>query len=358
MPGIFPEPTSGGIEIRDEFGICLSPPNVSNYYCPPGNFLTSCNITALPSDCTARITAAQINAFQSEMLCLAVTLNPDGHWNCGGTCNLSHMFTDWMTGVYEGSLTDIINQILIPLIPEQGIPDAPDDGQQYARQSGTWSVVIVGDGGGGGGGFPDAPINGKMYGRKNGTWQEVPPDPPVDGVLYGRKDGAWVAIVLPEGIPGEIRTYAMGLAPTGFVKANGASLDTTVYAALFANIGYQFGGSGPNFNVPDLRGEFDRGWDDGRGIDPGRVFGSLQLGGIQSHGHAGTALADGYHNHGIAGQIPGGGTPSLQRLSNGGSGVSFFVSNNGEHTHVLSIGATGGSETRPRNVALLKCIRY
>lgn len=108
MPSIFPEVTSGGLVVRDENGVCQSPANVQNAYCPPATFNTTCEVRALPSDCTARITAAQINAFQSEMLCLAATLTPDGTWNCGSLCNLSSAFAAWMVGTYDGSLGDAI----------------------------------------------------------------------------------------------------------------------------------------------------------------------------------------------------------------------------------------------------------
>lgn len=66
------------------------------------------------------------------------------------------------------------------------------------------------------------------------------------------------------------------------IKADGSAINRTTYAALFAKMGTVFGGGdgSTTFNLPDLRGEFVRGWDDGRGIDAGRVFGSLQKGTI------------------------------------------------------------------------------
>ena len=41
--------------------------------------------------------------------------------------------------------------------------------------------------------------------------------------------------------------------PSGFLECNGASVSTSTYAALFAVIGYTYGGSGGNFNLPDLQ---------------------------------------------------------------------------------------------------------
>lgn len=66
--------------------------------------------------------------------------------------------------------------------------------------------------------------------------------------------------------------------PAGWLIENGAALSRTTYATLFAVIGVTYGaGDGATtFNLPDRRGEFDRGLDLGRGVDPGRVLGSAQ----------------------------------------------------------------------------------
>ena len=142
---------------------------------------------------------------------------------------------------------------------------------------------------------------------------------------------------------GAVIYHASSTPPTGFIKANGASLSTSTYAALFAAIGYTFGGSGGSFNVPDLRGEFLRGWDDSRGVDSGRSFGSAQADEFKSHTHTGSSLAAGtiwlsrY-------QLSGGTWPNERDGNTSGTGSPT--------------GATGGTETRPRNVALLACIKY
>jgi len=69
-----------------------------------------------------------------------------------------------------------------------------------------------------------------------------------------------------------------GTVHAGFLKANGAAVSRTAYAALFAEIGtlYGVGDGSTTFNLPDSRGEFMRGWDDARGIDVGRALGSWQ----------------------------------------------------------------------------------
>lgn len=78
--------------------------------------------------------------------------------------------------------------------------------------------------------------------------------------------------------PGTVAAYCATTAPTGWLKANGAAVSRTTYPALFAVCGTTFGpGDGSTtFNLPELRGNFVRGWDDGRGADSGRVFGSEQ----------------------------------------------------------------------------------
>lgn len=133
---------------------------------------------------------------------------------------------------------------------------------------------------------------------------------------------------------GTILHLARNTAPSGYLKANGALISRAVYSALFAAIGTTFGiGDGSTtFGLPDLRGEFLRGWDDGRGIDLARVFGSLQLDEFKSHAHN------------IPAYVSGGAV-------NVSVGSSTFVGN-------IASGASGGAETRPRNVALLACIKF
>lgn len=143
--------------------------------------------------------------------------------------------------------------------------------------------------------------------------------------------------------PGEICYFARNTAPTGFLKANGALLSRTTYAALFAAIGTTFGvGDGSTtFVLPDLRGEFVRGWDDARGIDAGRVFGALQTDAMQGHQHT---------HYWLAGSN---GTTSA------GSGINPGSSNT---SSPVTDGTNGtprtAAETRPRNIAMLACIKY
>ena len=122
---------------------------------------------------------------------------------------------------------------------------------------------------------------------------------------------------------------------------------------LFAVIGTTFGvGDGSTtFNVPDLRGEFFRAWDDGRGLDSGRGLNSTQSQDHQSHTHT---LTDPGHQHNIQYyQSTGGGdaAASAQILNSAtGNTASAFTG--------ITISNTGGTETRPRNVSLLACIKF
>lgn len=160
---------------------------------------------------------------------------------------------------------------------------------------------------------------------------------------------------------GQIAYYAMSTPPTGTLKANGAAVSRTTYARLFAKIGTVHGaGDGvTTFNLPDRRGVFQRGWDDGRGIDAGRVFGSEQLDAFKSHSHSGTAASAGAHTHDLAilGYGDSGGSyPSLGGYKERASNLT--TSSAGVHSHSLTIEAAGGAETRPRNVADLAVIFY
>lgn len=67
--------------------------------------------------------------------------------------------------------------------------------------------------------------------------------------------------------------------------ANGRGMFTYEYPELFARIGYTYGGSGNIFNLPDMRGLAARGFDAGRGVDPGRGFGTFQDDMFESHEH-------------------------------------------------------------------------
>lgn len=144
---------------------------------------------------------------------------------------------------------------------------------------------------------------------------------------------------------GTVLDFAGSTAPTGFVLCNGASLATTgTYAALFAVIGYTYGGSGATFNVPDLRGRMPIGAGLGSGLT-NRVLGAsggeethqLTIAELASHGH--TISPDPHvHLHGYTNILYAGGGGSVNALvSSGGTPVngnstSLSATANGSNT--------------------------
>lgn len=131
-----------------------------------------------------------------------------------------------------------------------------------------------------------------------------------------------------------VEFFACATPPPGYLKANGALVSRTAYATLFAAIGTRFsaGDGSTTFGLPDLRGEFIRGFDDARGVDVNRVLGSFQAQDIQPHTHT----------------VYSSGTNTSYGYQGTGSGAGVYV----------ATGSTGVTETRPRNVALLACIKY
>lgn len=143
--------------------------------------------------------------------------------------------------------------------------------------------------------------------------------------------------------PGDVFYTASDTPPSFSLKANGAAVSRTAYAALFARIGTRYGvGDGfTTFNLPDGRGELIRGWDDGRGVDGGRALGSWQAGSIQSHTHSGSSADGGSHSH--SGSAQSGGSHSHAASSGvaGGHAHSAWTDAQGAHTHSVKEGTTG-----------------
>ena len=192
---------------------------------------------------------------------------------------------------------------------------------------------------------------------------QVPTNADLGTIAYQDKDNLRVGTVtatsftgdgsaltgLGGGTPsGAVIYHAANSPPTGFLKANGAAISRSTYSALFSAIGTTFGaGDGSStFLVPDLRGEFLRGWDDSRGVDGSRSFGSAQAEAFKSHKHT-SGMGNVYDA-----ASPDYGYNSASRFAPlgrwAGTTTAYFP-----HTS-----NTGGSETRPRNIALLACIKY
>ena len=167
-----------------------------------------------------------------------------------------------------------------------------------------------------------------------------------DADQYLKTDGSgnmsWASISTPAGVPtASVFALATSTVPSGYLECNGAAVSRTTYADLFSAIGTTYGsGNGSStFNVPDMRGEFLRGWDNGRGVDDSRALGSSQDHQLQEHTHT------------ITGRDfapPFGGNPITIRDLNG-SNISKDTNS----------GTTGnfGAETRPRNIAMMYVIK-
>lgn len=178
---------------------------------------------------------------------------------------------------------------------------------------------------------------------------------------------------------GAVMFVAMNSAPAGWLRANGAAVSRSTYATLFAAIGTLYGpGDGSTtFNLPDLRGLFPRSFDDGRGVDPGRSFGTYQGSSNLWHGHA---VSDAGHAHGVfdpghAHNIPltmctRDGTANniygnhITTVNQGIGPVNFTTSGSGIGIGIygsgtgISIFGDGGSESRPHNLSLLAIIKF
>ena len=160
---------------------------------------------------------------------------------------------------------------------------------------------------------------------------------------------AVIAAALANSTPaGAVQAFARGTPPTGWLRCNGAAVSRSTYNSLFAAIGTTFGaGDGSTtFNVPDLRGEFIRGLDDGRGVDSGRLIGTSQSHMLQTH------------THGAIGSILNGAVATNPGDAGRNTVVSYNdAAGNAKLNTTTPISGTSGSETRPRNVALLYCIK-
>jgi microcystin-dependent protein len=157
--------------------------------------------------------------------------------------------------------------------------------------------------------------------------------------------------------------FAMNSVPSGWLAANGTAVSRTTYADLFAAIGttYGAGTGGTTFNLPDLRGYFVRGAGTNGDTTASGTFGVKQADDFESHTHTGSAASAGAHTHSYTDNYKTGN--SNQQTGSGswtGSNANQTLTTGsaGAHTHTLSINATGTTETRPRNIAMLYCIKF
>lgn len=164
------------------------------------------------------------------------------------------------------------------------------------------------------------------------------------------------------GIPvGSVVYFAADSVPVGYLKCNGSLVPTTAYPQLFAVIGYRYGGSGSNFRLPELRGEFIRGADDGRGVDAGRTVGSWQMGSLHVHNEDTDSFTGGIwrnmyyaENYKKTGYDP----ITAQQMKQWTDGVVLqYPVFGGIYEDWANWGAPWTYMSRPRNVALVPCIK-
>ena len=193
------------------------------------------------------------------------------------------------------------------------------------------------------------------YGNK--YVQDTEPSSSCDGDLwYDTSDSSG------DGNPvGTVIWYAGSTAPTGYLKSNGDAIAngsgttqsiTADFSALYAIVGA---------NLPDLRGEFVRGFDDGKGTDSGRAIRSSQTDSYEEHSHIfcqDQQVGDEAFYTDLEGV-----SHDYERVGNsydtdadsqgiGPASYNYRTLTDDRQTN------TPGTETRPRNIALLACIKY
>ena len=156
---------------------------------------------------------------------------------------------------------------------------------------------------------------------------------------------------------GTIITSARATAPDGFLMCNGAAISRTAYADLFSAIGtaYGAGDGSSSFNIPDLRGEFIRGADNGRGVDGGRALGSAQGDAIRNIVGGFAGYGDRFLINEFSGAFGHIGYAS-RRISVVGEEYNE-TSYNGANFDASRVVPTA-NENRPRNVAVNFYIKY
>lgn len=177
-----------------------------------------------------------------------------------------------------------------------------------------------------------------LLSRKN-PFGDIKSDGTVKTALenLGLGDGS----ALPVGVP---VPWPSATPPTGWIKCNGAPFSAQEYPELAKAY--------PTNKLPDLRGEFIRGWDDGRDVDSGRALLSEQLDAMQnvtgslSDNTMGSSLsASGVFNIGSSSGVK-------YAAPSAGSAFSFY-----SITLDLSRSARTSAETRPRNIAFNYIVR-
>lgn len=149
-----------------------------------------------------------------------------------------------------------------------------------------------------------------------------------------------------------VSAFAVSTPPAGWLECDGTALSRTAYQLLFDAIGTSFGaGDGATtFNIPDLRGEFLRSWDNGRGVDVGRLFGTVQGDAIRNI-TGGAAYFNSLATYTWSGALYQK-SSQVTGDSNNGSATAYEIGLDASRV------VPTANENRPRNVSLMFCIKY
>ena len=152
--------------------------------------------------------------------------------------------------------------------------------------------------------------------------------------------------------PGAVMSFAMNSAPSGWVEANGIAVSRSTYSALFSAIGttYGSGDGSTTFNLPDLRGYFIRG--SGTNVDgtTSGGFGLKQNDDVKPHVHS---FSLSIQSLVLSAQAAFG-----TRSTGGSQAVSDITVTTGSPSASASISSNSGTETRPKNIAMMYCIKF
>jgi microcystin-dependent protein len=191
-------------------------------------------------------------------------------------------------------------------------------------------------------------------------------------------DGGSFYETAPGQIPvGGTMHFMGGAVPANFAEMAGGTLNRVLYSRLFAAIGTTWGaGDGSTtFHLPNAQDRYLRGRSGTFGIGYlGQDVQSHNHGASSDaqgfHGHTGTALSAGNHNHDISrttSLVPGSGAQGGAQVSannvsgstttDGAHAHTLSINGDGSHAHNITVGYTGGSETRPNSLQGIACIR-
>lgn len=149
-------------------------------------------------------------------------------------------------------------------------------------------------------------------------------------------------VVLPAGVAtpaGAVMAFAMNSAPNGWLACNGSNVSRTTYAALFSAIGttYGSGDGSTTFALPDLRGYFLRGSGTNSDGTAAGTFGEKQADGIKEHSHR--------FGYNLVTGVASGNGPLTQL----GGATAYDLA---------MVPGTSSTDTRPKNIAMLYCIKF